>query len=227
MAFVRSSVGLKAVMAVTGLLLYGFLAAHLAGNLQIFAGSAFNKYAHMLTSSPLLVPMELGLLAVFAVHVVSAIAVSNANRLARPIGYEARGIFDSVGGRTRKSVASSTMIYTGVLVAAFVVWHVADFKYGPAEAEGYVATIDGVEMRDLRRLVLEEFSEAEEALLYAAAMVVLGFHLWHALGSALQTLGVNHPRWETALVRGGQVIAVLIAGGFFSIPLLVLGGFVR
>lgn len=219
-----SSVGMKTVMALSGLALYGFLAGHIVGNLQLFSGTAFDRYAHMLSSNPLIVPTELVLIALLCVHVASGIAVTTGNWRARPTAY---AVVADAEGPSRRSFASRTMIWTGALVLIFAVVHVAQFKYGPAEADGYVRTIGGVEMRDLRRLVLEVFREPLWTGAYAVAMVVLGFHLFHALSSSLQSLGIFHPRYENALLVATGAVAVAIAGGFLALPLLVVAGLIR
>lgn len=227
-SFVRSSVGKKAVMAATGLALYGFLVVHLAGNMLVYAGGpAFNEYSHALVSNPLIYVAEAGLVALFAVHVAAAIAVANENRRARPIPYEERRW---AGGPSRKSWASTTMIYSGLLVAVFVVVHVNHFKFGPAEGEGYVAVAGAAShetIRDLRRLVVETFQNPLWTAWYVVALAVLGLHLWHAFASALQSLGIAHPRYEAAILLAGRAAAVAIAGGFLSIPLLIYAGVVR
>lgn len=224
-AFVRSSTGKKAVMAATGLALYGFLVAHLAGNMLLYAGGpAFNEYSHALVTNPLIYAAEAGLLAIFVVHVAAAIAVANENRRARPVPYEERRW---AGGPSRKSWASTTMIYSGLLVAVFVVVHVNHFKFGPAEADGYVQAAGDETIRDLRRLVVETFRAPTWTAWYVAALTVLGFHLWHAFASALQSLGVAHPRYEAAILFAGKAAAIAIAAGFITIPLLIYAGVVR
>jgi succinate dehydrogenase / fumarate reductase cytochrome b subunit len=222
---VRSSVGKKVVMAVTGLLLYGFLAVHLAGNLLVYdAGPALNRYAHALATNPLVDVASVGLLVVFVIHIAAAIAVANENRRARPAPYEERR---SAGGRSRRSWASMTMIYSGALVAVFVVVHVDHFKFGPAEAEGYVQVAGDETIRDLRRLVIETFQDPVWTAWYVVVMAVLGLHLWHAFASAFQSLGIAHPRYEAAILLVGKVVAVAIAGGFIAIPMAIFLGFVR
>lgn len=213
-AFLTSSIGRKVLMAVTGLLLFLFLVTHLAANLLILVDAeAFNAYSHALVSNPLIYFAEFGLLAVFVVHFVSGIVIFNRGRAARPAAYK-----DDrwAGGTSHKSVASSTMILSGAFFLLFVPLHVWGFKFGAHYDAG-----NGV--RDLHRLVVEEFQKPLLVSFYVAGMAILGFHLWHGLGSALESLGVTHRK---GLRLAGQLIAVAMAGGFTIIPIAVylMGG---
>src|SRR6476469_6916303 len=123
-----SSVGTKLLMGVTGLLLFAYLLVHLAGNLMVFAGQeTFNHYAHALISNPLVVPAELALLVIFLVHIYKTVTMWTANQRARNVGSEKKS-WD--GHTSRKSIASTTMIWTGLVTLVFVLVHVAQIKYG-------------------------------------------------------------------------------------------------
>ena len=216
-----SSVGRKILMSLTGLAMFGFVAGHMAGNLQLLTGepAAFNKYGHFLVGlGGLLVLVEVILLACLSVHVWTAINIVRGKRAARPVAY---GKLRSAGAPSKKTFASSTMIYTGVLILIFLVIHVKTFKYGPGEAEGYVTTVDGVEMRDLHRLVVEKFQSPEWVVGYVVAMILVGIHLSHAFWSAFQSLGFYHHRYTPLLFRMGRLISFLIALGFLVIPLWI------
>jgi succinate dehydrogenase / fumarate reductase cytochrome b subunit len=208
-----SSIGSKILIAFTGLGLAVFLIGHLAGNLLFLGGpDVFNAYAHRLVSNPLIYPVELGLVGVFFLHVGKTVAAVLRNRAARPTGYAVRRWARTRSSRSRKSMASSTMILTGSITALFVVTHLATFKFGR-----YYAGPDGV--RDLYRLQLEIFSAPLYVIFYLLAMAVIFFHLWHGLSSAAQSLGITHTRWTPRLLVAGRVLAVLVAGGFFIIPI--------
>ena len=208
--FLTSTVGSKVVVGLTGLLLCGFLVTHLAGNFLLLAGAgAFNRYSHALTSNPLIYLAEAGLFALFAVHMGFAVRLTLENRKARPHPY---GYKSPAGHTSRKSVASSTMIYSGILVFLFVVIHLNNFKFGDE-----FLTADRA-MRDIHRTVLEYFQVGTGVLLYAAFMVVLGFHLWHAFSSAFQSLGLDHPKLGRGLVYLGRLFAVVVAGGYLVLP---------
>jgi succinate dehydrogenase / fumarate reductase cytochrome b subunit len=213
--FLRSSIGRKVLMAVTGLGLITFLVAHLAGNLLVFVGpEAFNEYSHALVSNKLVYLAEAILLIAFVAHFVSGFGVTRQSRAARPVGYAVKR---RAGHTSNKSLASTTMIVSGLVLLAFVPLHLYTFKFGAwYETGGDPAT------RDLYRLVVEVFQDPLHVAWYVVAMVVIGFHLWHGFGSGIETLGVGrHP------VRlAGKILAVVLAGGFAIIPvvLFVAGG---
>jgi succinate dehydrogenase / fumarate reductase cytochrome b subunit len=207
-----SSIGSKVLIALTGLALTVFLIGHLAGNLLFLAGpAAFNTYAHNLVSNPLVYAAEIGLLAIFFLHVGKTVAAVLANRAARPTAYAVRRWAKTKSPNSRKSFASSTMILTGSITALFVVTHLATFKFGP-----FYESPDGI--RDLYRLQLEVFSSPAYVVFYLVAMALIFFHLWHGLSSAAQSLGVDQAQWTPRILVAGRVLALGIAGGFFIIP---------
>ncbi len=197
-------------MGVTGLALIGFLVTHLAGNFLLFAGpKTFNHYSHTLTSNPLIYLAEAVLLGLFLAHFASGLMVTLRNKGARPVPYQAEG---NSGRPSRRDWASQTMIVSGLVVAVFVPLHVWGFKFG----RYYASPEPGV--RDLHRLVVETFQNPGWVLWYVFAMSVIGFHLWHGFGSSFESLGV---RWRRVLSIACKVGAIVIAGGFLAIPLLV------
>lgn len=204
-----SSVAEKLLIALTGLALVLYLVVHLIGNTLVFLGPRlFNGYAHALISNPLIIPIELGLAAIFVLHVWKTVAMWWANRGARPEPYYKK---EWAGGPSRKSLASTTMIYTGAITAIFVVLHVRVFKYGPAsELAG---------QRDLYGLVVGFFQKPLNVALYEVCLVLVGFHLWHGFSSAFESLGGNEPRCTPKLLLFGKVVAVVLAAGFVFIPL--------
>jgi succinate dehydrogenase / fumarate reductase cytochrome b subunit len=208
-----SSVGTKLLIGLTGLLLTGFLVFHLAGNLLLFFGPAeFNEHAHALISNPLVVPAEIGLLAVFLLHAVKATLNFLANRKARPRRYEVK---TWAGGASRKSWASATMIASGLFVFAFVPFHLVTFKYGAY----YASAEAGV--RDLHRLMVEVFQRPVYVAFYVVAMAVVGLHLRHGVSSSLQSLGLIPDRWIRTVLRLCLGLALLVGGGFALIPVYI------
>lgn len=208
-----SSIGTKLLIAFSGLCLFVFLIAHLSGNLLFIVGpDAFNGYSHSLVSNPLVYFAELGLLAVFLLHVIKAVLMWIANLAARPDRYRKRAWAKTKSPRSRKSFASSTMVVTGTVMLLFVVTHLAAFKFGK-----YYETPEGI--RDLYRLQLEIFSSPAYVVFYLVAMAIIFVHLWHGLASAAQSFGIDHPQWTPRIVIAGRVLAVLIAGGFFVLPI--------
>jgi succinate dehydrogenase / fumarate reductase, cytochrome b subunit len=212
-SFFSSTVGSKLLVALTGLALFGFLVLHLLGNLLLYFGPAtFNHYSHQLISNPLVYPAEIGLIAVFLLHAWKAVTLTLASSRARPSAYAEKR---SAGYPTRKNWASSTMIVSGLFLLVFVPVHVRTFKFGPY----YEAAEAGV--RDLSRLVVEIFSSPAYVAFYAVAMVVVGFHLWHGISSAFQTVGADNNRFTPLIRRFGWTMTVIIAGGFITIPLWI------
>lgn len=205
-----SSVGTKILVGTTGLALFLYLIIHLAGNLLIFFGPAFfNKYAYALEGNPLIPIIEVGLLLIFLTHVYKTVAMYRSNRRARPVRYAKK---EYAGSPSRKSVASSTMIFSGLWLLVFIVIHVKAFRYGT----DYDWPAGG---RNLYRLEMENFGHPLTVGFYLLSMLVVGSHLWHGVSSGFQSLGADQRRWTPRLLIAGKAIAVLIAGGFMTIAL--------
>jgi succinate dehydrogenase / fumarate reductase cytochrome b subunit len=208
-----STVGTKVLIALTGVSLFGFLVFHLYGNLLLFWGpDKYNEHAHALISNPLVIPAELGLLAIFLLHAVEAVMNFLRNRDARPAGYAVR---KWGGGASRKTWASTSMILTGLITLAFVALHLVTFKYGPY----YAAAEPGV--RDLYRLLIEVFRKPGYVVFYIVTMTVVGLHLRHGISSSLQSLGLVPDAWTRAFLRAGYLLALIVGGGFVLIPIWV------
>ncbi len=212
-----SSVGKKFIMAITGLAMVIFLIEHLSGNLLLFSQNPepYNKYAHFLISFGwLLIVAEVILIAILVFHMISAISITIGKKKARPIDYYKTG---HASGPSKKSLASTTMIYTGALLFIFLIIHLKTFKFGL----NYTTDVDGVEMRDLHGLVWEVFQSPVYVIWYLAAMIFLGFHLRHGFWSAFQSLGVSHPRYTSIIYGIGIFVAVALAVGFLGIPIWI------
>jgi len=202
-----SSVGTKILIGVTGLALFLYLIVHIAGNALVFLGPAiFNEYSHRLLSNPLVPVIEIGLLLIFLVHIYKTVRMFIRSQQARPTAYVRKKY---AGAPSRKSVASSTMIVSGLWLLMFVVIHVRQFKYG--------ADYETTGVRDLYRLEMENFANPLLVGFYVLSMVVVGSHLWHGIASAFQSLGADHPRWTPRLLAAGKVVAVAIAAAFMLI----------
>jgi succinate dehydrogenase / fumarate reductase, cytochrome b subunit len=206
-----SSIASKLLVGLTGGLLFLYLVLHIAGNaLALFGPDTFNGYAHGLISNPLLVPIEVGLLLVFVTHLCRAVSITLDNRRARPVPYVRKRW---AGPPSRKSLASTTMILSGLTLLVFIPVHLKMFKYGPQYGYGTPA------VRDLYRLEMEVFRSPVTVGFYVAVMVVVGFHLWHGIPSAFQSLGLSGPRFTPFVLSLGRLLAVLIAGGFIGVAL--------
>ena len=198
-------------MALTGLMLIGFLIAHLAGNLTLFAGdggTAFDAYAHSISSLPFLPIAEVALALLFLGHIFLAVKTTLENRRARPMGYE------STGTHGEKSFASQTMFPTGVVILVFLIKHLWDFRLQKESFEH--APYESVQ---------RALGDPLTASVYMLGILALGIHLSHAFGSAFQSLGFNHPKYTPLLRASGKVLAVVITLGFISLPIYFwLGG---
>jgi len=205
-----SSVGTKLLVGTTGFLLFLYLILHIGGNVMVFLGAdTFNGYSEMLLSNPLIVPIEIVLLLIFLLHVYKTVTMTLANRRARPVKYVQNKY---AGAPSRKTVASATMIFSGLWLLLFIVIHVRTFKFGTE-----YATATGV--RDLYRLEMENFNNPITVAFYVLSMLVVGSHLWHGTSSAFQSLGIENRTWTPRILAAGKVAAVLIAGGFIVIAL--------
>lgn len=214
-SFFLTSIGKKYLMGLTGLIWAGFVFGHMAGNMLMFVSAdAYNAYGHALTSGKLIYVIEAVLLFALLVHVVCAVWLTVENRAARgPQRYAVRSSTAKAA-----SLGSRTMAIQGSVVLAFVILHLATFKYGTY----YETTVQGVQMRDLHRLMVEVFHQPGYVLWYCVAMVFLGFHLAHGVGSIFQSLGLKNQRSEKWIRLAGIVYGVVVAGGFFAQPLYIL-----
>ena len=221
----RSSIGRKFFMAVTGLVLFGFVTGHLVGNLQIFLPpEKINAYGHMLESlGAALWLVRAFLLLCVVIHVWLAIQLTLENRAARPQGYGVEHV-------NRATLASRIMARTGFVVLAFILFHLAHYtlRLGhPEWSEPTFTLISGIKVRDIHTMMVQGFSNGLVSAFYILAVGVLSYHLAHGISSMLQTLGLKNERWTTGLQR----FVVVYCWAYFllnaSIPLAVLGGIVK
>jgi succinate dehydrogenase / fumarate reductase, cytochrome b subunit len=208
--FLDSSVGSKILIGLTGLFLVVYLIVHITGNLMVFGGAAFfNQYAGALASNPLIPVIEVVLAIGFVTHIYKTVRMYVSNQAARPVKYAQK---KSAGYTSRKTLASSTMIVSGLWLLVFVVVHVKAFRFG-----SHYEAADG--MTDLYRVEMEVFRNPLTVLFYVVSMVVVGSHLFHGVSSGFQSLGLDHPRWTPRLRLAGKLLAFGIAGGFIVIAL--------
>ena len=213
MRYLTSSVGRKYLMAITGLVWSGFVLTHMLANLLIiFSAEAYNKYAHALTSNPLIYLAEAALVLTLLLHAADGMSLWWRNQRTKPSQYAVTP--KRVKGA---SLASKSMIYTGSIMLVFLVLHLITFKFGT----NYTVSYDGVEMRDLHRLVLEVFRIPAYVAWYFVCMVLVGVHLFHGFASSFQTLGINHPRYNPLIKGVGYFYGFGIAAGFIAQPLYV------
>ena len=222
----RSAVGKKAVMAVTGIILFGFVLIHMIGNLKLYEPGTYNgqpfldAYGHFLRhlGEPALPPggalwiARIVLLVAVILHIWAAWSLTRLNREARPRGYAS-------APKRHTPYASRTMRWGGIIILLFVIFHLLDFTVGtvnPGFQEGRV-----------ERNMIASFSVWYVALFYVVAQVALGFHLYHGLWSLFQSLGWNHPRFNRWRSGFAHAFAWIITLGNISFPLAVLTGLVR
>lgn len=215
-----SSVGKKTVMAVTGLIMLGYLVAHMAGNLKIFFGPGdFNGYAHWLRTmgEPVLHHewalwiVRFVLLAAVILHAVSAAQLSRRDIKARPVKY--------VHKRPRASYATRTMRWGGIILALFIVWHILDLTTGTVHAGDF-------QHGQAYQNVVGTFSTWYGNTIYIVAMVALGLHIQHGFWSAAQTLGAGNRNRDRLLKTVASVLALVLTLGFIAVPVAVMTGLV-
>lgn len=212
-SFLCSTIGRKQVIAVTGLGLSLFVLAHMVGNLLIMAGpEIYNKYGHAIISNPLLYVAEVGLVTLFLVHLSLALWIQLENQLSRRTRYAM-----NASGDKATSLTTRTMWIQGLLLFVFVVLHLITFKYGTV----YDVEYGGVAMRDLHRLAIEVFQQPLYLVWYCVALVVLGLHLSHGVGSVFQTLGMHHPKWNPLIKSMSLGYAGIVTLGFVCPPLYI------
>lgn len=219
--FWRSTIGRKAVMAVTGIILFGFVLAHMVGNLKLYAGEeAMDKYGEWLrvVGSPGLPEggalwlMRILLLLAVVLHVWASWSLTLMNRRARPERYSKQDY-------AAASYASRTMRWGGILILLFVIYHILHFTTGQAHP-------DFLPGRPYHNLVVG-FSKPLVSLFYIAANLALGLHLYHGLWSLFQSLGWNNPRFNAWRRHFATAFAVIITLGNISFPIAVMTGLVR
>lgn len=215
----RSPVGKKVITGLTGLILATFVLLHMVGNLLMFVGPAvYNRYGYFIEClGPVFWLLELGLLAVVLIHAGYGLHLYLQHRRSRPIPYAQ---YASKGAPSLQSLSSRTMIVTGSLMGIFIVSHLLTFKFGPY----YTTVINGQEMRDLARLVVEVFQKPVYVLSYTAVVAFLGFHLRHGVWSGLQSLGAMATDWKPLIYGFSLILAGAIALGFGLLPWAVYLG---
>ena len=211
---VFGSIPLKAVMALTGIVLYGFVFVHMVGNIQLYQGpEKINGYAAFLKSvPPLLWGTRITLLASVLLHALAAFTLWRRNLAARPVGY-AHQDFQAAG------ITSRTMYWTGPVIGLFVVYHLLHFTLGSAHPQ--------FSHTDVYTNVVVGFSNVWVSAFYVLAMVALGFHLFHGGFSLLQTLGLRTPKYEKPMKAVLAVLCTVIVVVNVSFPIAVLAGLVK
>lgn len=213
-SFLLSSIGKKYVMGISGLIWAGFVLSHMLGNLLIFVSpDAYNKYGHAITSNPLLIVAEIGLVLAILAHVTMAILLTIENRMAR--GKQRYAMTPS--GAKGPTLASRTMAIQGSLILVFIILHITTFKYGTY----YETTVDGVKMRDLARLFVEVFAQPGYVIWYVISLILLGFHLSHGFGSIFQSFGLKNDHYAPLIHKASVAYGLIVSIGFLAQPIYI------
>jgi succinate dehydrogenase / fumarate reductase cytochrome b subunit len=212
--FLFSTLGKKYLMALTGGALFLFVCGHLAGNLQIFLGAdALNKYAHFLKSNPeILWPSRIGLLACVMIHLWAGISLTLENRATRDQRYEVKKV---VGA----TLASRTMIWSGLIIASFVCYHLAHYTL--------LWTHPHYRELSVYDMVVAGFNDKRITAFYILGVGLLCWHLSHGIGAMFQSLGLTNEVYRKRIDGAAVVIAIALFAGYASIPLAVLMGVVK
>lgn len=220
----QSSIGRKLVMATTGLCLVGFVIVHLLGNSSIFLGAdGINAYAeHLHALGPLVWIFRIILLGLFGLHILFGIQLTLENRAARPIDYNQKK-------NIRTSFGAETMIYTGLALLAFVVYHLLHFTMHVTNPEisASVLPLDAVGRSDVFTMMVLSFQKFFISAVYVGAMVTLLLHLSHGIQSLFQTLGVLNGNTLPVMEKIARAAAIVILVGFVSIPVSILLGLIN
>lgn len=212
--FYREYIGKKIAMALSGVVLFGYVVIHMAGNLQIFAGrEQINNYAAQLHSSaPVLWGARVVLLAAVVIHAYTAIWLARQARAARPDAYRRKG-------ERHPNLPARTMLLSGVVLAAFIVFHLLHLTVG-------VIDPNFKELKPYDNMI-SGFQQPVVALFYVVSVVLLGSHLFHGAWSMFQSLGISHPRYTPKLKAFAAFFAFVLTVGFSAVPLAVLFGLGR
>ena len=212
-----SSLTKKYVMSLAGLFLISFLLVHLSVNLLILFDDSrllFNEAAHFMGTNPFIQTFQWVLFGGFAIHMLFGFILQIQNWRARPVNYKKKS-------NSEESLLSKFMFHTGVVIGVFLVIHLIDFFV--KKMRGTVPHFEGgpYEMEDMGLLIIEKFSSGAYVTFYVIALLFLGFHLDHAFQSALQSIGLNHPKYTPFFKGLSRFLAIVLTAGFVSIPLVI------
>lgn len=217
--YLTSSIGKKQIMGCTGAVLAMFILGHMVGNIQLInpnpeaAQASYNAYSELLTKyHAFIYTVELVMVLVFVTHVFLAVTLKLENRKAR--GSETYEV-DSRKGR--KTFATFTMIWSGLFVLAFLISHLYMLKFGSYYYYQNVDVAGGEVVRDMWLTTIMMFSQVPWSAFYVIGMFILGLHLFHAISSAFQTLGVAHQKWTPIIEKIGMIYSIVVAGGFLFV----------
>src|SRR5271157_192135 len=221
--FLKNSVGRKLIMSVTGFSMLIFIVVHLMGNASIYDGpNGINVYAAALHhNSTFLLAVRLALLAVFSLHVFFGIQLTLENNAAKPQGY-------AVNKSLSATFASRNMIWTGLLIAAFIIYHLLHFTFEVTNPEISASRhLDAMGRHDVYTMIVLSFRNLFISMAYVFSVGILGLHLSHGIQSSFQTVGLNSRRAFPFILKGGTLLWIVIFLGFASYPIVFLTGILK
>ncbi|HEY2625776.1 MAG TPA: succinate dehydrogenase cytochrome b subunit [Candidatus Udaeobacter sp.] len=221
-AFYRSSVGKKMIVAVTGVILILFVVGHLLGNLQIFLGPDWiNGYSqHLRDLGPLLWAIRIFLLAAVTIHIYATIQLAIENRRARPEPYIDKE-------HVKATFASRHMVMSGLIVLAFIIYHIAHFTVRVTDPRFALLKADPLNHYDVYSMMVYGFQSYLVSSFYVLGLFLLALHLSHGSSSFFQSLGLNDKKLTPRLALGGRIFAWLLFAGYTSIPIAILLGLIK
>ena len=221
-AFYKSSIGRKYIVGITGAILVGFIIGHLLGNLQIFLGPEYiNSYAEKLRAlGVLLWVIRAFLLVAVVLHIYFTIRLAIDNRKARPVPYARKE-------HVKATIASRSMWISGLLLLAFIIYHIAHFTVQVADPRFALLKLDPLNRHDVYSMMVYGFQNVFVSGFYILAMYLLALHLSHGASSFFQSLGLNDKKLTPNLARGARIFAWLIFAGYVSMPIAVLAGLIK
>jgi succinate dehydrogenase / fumarate reductase cytochrome b subunit len=223
MPFLKSTVGRKLIMAITGAFMVLFVVIHLLGNSSVYVGpDGINSYASKLHGlGPFVWIFRMVMLILLSLHVILGIQLTLENNAARPRQYAVRKTL-------RTTFAGKTMIWTGLLIAAFLIYHLLHFTIqvtNPAISSQMNSDVTG--RPDVYRMVVLSFKNSAIVAVYGLAMVGLGLHLSHGIQSFFQTFGLNTDRTMPVVTKGGVLAAIVLFAGYVAIPVIIVLGLLK
>lgn len=217
--YLTSSIGKKQIMGCTGAVLALFILGHMVGNLQLLntdpavAQASYNTYSYLLTHfKPFIYTVEIVMICVFVIHVFLAVTLKIENRKAR--GSET---YEVDARKGKKTFASFTMIWSGIFVLGFVISHLYMLKFGTYYYYQNADVAGGIVVRDMWLTTIMMFSNIAWSVFYVFGMFIVGLHLFHAISSAFQTLGIAHQKWTPIIEKFGMAYSFVVAGGFLVV----------
>jgi len=216
---IKSSIGKKILMAISGFIAFGFVTGHMLGNLQVLIGQdQINSYAEQLQGlGPMLWVIRGFLLLAFVVHIWVGLLLKIQNWAARPVGY-CKSISLEAG------LASRTMIWTGLIVLIFFVYHILHYTVRVTHPE-YASLTDSLGRPDVYSMIIHGFSNWFVSIFYLIGVGLLSYHLSHGVSSMPQTLGLNNPKWQKRLDVIAWLYMIFLFVGYAAIPVAVLSGY--